>query len=67
MYQPDDSSLQAIRARAYELAESGHFEGAQAIRQALIAEGWSNTGRAFQSDYMRKAVSERCLAAAKVH
>ncbi|WP_083949161.1 hypothetical protein [Sphingobium cloacae] len=67
MFHADDSSLQALRARAYKLAESGQFDGAHAIRTALIAEGWSNAGRAFQSDYMRKAISERCLAAAKAH
>ncbi|SCW36424.1 hypothetical protein SAMN02927924_00203 [Sphingobium faniae] len=67
MFHADDSSLQALRSRAYTLAESGQFDGAHAIRQALIAEGWSNTGRAFQSEYMRKAISERCMAAVKLH
>ncbi len=67
MFATDDSSLQAIRARAYKLAESGRFDGAHAVEQALVAEGWSNAGRAFQSDYMRKAISERCMAAVKAH
>lgn len=62
----DDRGLQAARARAYTLAESGLFDSAHAVEQALIAEGWSNVGRALESDYARKAISERCTAA-KTH
>ena len=59
----DDRSLQAARARAYALAESGQFDNSNAVQQALVAEGWSNAGRALDSDYARKAVGEKCRAA----
>ncbi len=59
----DDARQQALRARAYQLAESGKFDGAHAVEQALIAEGWPNASAALQSSYARKAISERCLAA----
>ncbi|EQB32456.1 hypothetical protein [Sphingobium ummariense] len=64
---PDNSGLQAVRARAYALAESGRFSNARAVEQALIAEGWPQAGAALQSDYARKAISEKCQAAAKAH
>ncbi|KKW91010.1 MULTISPECIES: hypothetical protein [Sphingobium] len=67
MMHADDSRLQALRARAYALAESGRFNGAHAVEQALIAEGWPNAGAALQSSYTRKAISERCMAATKAH
>ena len=35
----DDRSLQAARARAYALAETGRFDNGNAVQQALIAEG----------------------------
>ena len=63
MMHREDASLQALRARAYVLAESGRFDGAHAVEQALIAEGWTNAAVALQSSYTRKAISERCLAA----
>ncbi len=63
MFPNDDRSLQAARARAYVLAESGQFAGTHAVEQALIAEGWSNASRALNSDYARKAISERCSTA----
>lgn len=63
MMHGDDGRLQALRARAYELAESGRYNGAHAVEQALIAEGWSNAASALQNSFTRKAVSERCLAA----
>ncbi|HKY82916.1 MAG TPA: hypothetical protein VJM09_15770 [Sphingobium sp.] len=63
MMHGDDSHSQALRARAYALAETGQFEGAHAVEQALIAEGWPNAAAALQSSYTRKAISERCLAA----
>ena len=66
MFRSDDSSLQALRARAYALAESGRFEGAHGVEQALVAEGWPNIHRALESEYARKSISERCLAA-KAH
>jgi hypothetical protein len=59
----DDRSLQAARARAYALAETGQYDNSNAVQQALIAEGWSDAGRAMDSDYARKAVGERCRAA----
>ncbi|MBA4089554.1 MULTISPECIES: hypothetical protein [Sphingomonadaceae] len=63
MIHGDDRSLQAARARAYTLAETGKFDNSNAVQQALIAEGWSNAARALDSDYARKAVGERCRAA----
>jgi hypothetical protein len=68
MLQGDDRSLQAARARAYALADSGDYDNSHAVQQALVAEGWSNAGRALDSDYARKAIAERCHAAAmKAH
>jgi hypothetical protein len=67
MFHGDDRSLQAARARAYALAESGQFDNSNGVQQALIAEGWSNAGRAMDSDYARKSVGEKCRAATKVH
>jgi hypothetical protein len=66
MIHGDDRGLQAARARAYALAETGQFENSHAVQQALIAEGWPNAGLALDSDYARKAVGERCRAA-KAH
>jgi len=63
MMHKDDAGMQALRARAYVLAESGRFGSAHAVEQALIAEGWANAAAALQSSYTRKAISERCLAA----
>ena len=40
MIRSDNSGLQALRARAYALAESGQFANAHAVEQALVAEGW---------------------------
>jgi hypothetical protein len=66
MIHGDDRGLQAARARAYTLAETGQFDNSHAVQQALIAEGWPNAGQALDSDYARKAVGERCRAA-KAH
>lgn len=66
MMHSEDGRLQALRARAYVLAESGRYDGAHAVERALVAEGWPNAGVALQSSYTRKAISERCLAA-KAH
>lgn len=66
MIRTDNEALQALRARAYTLAETGRFDGAHAVEQALIAEGWPNAGEALQSEYSRKAIGERCRAA-KAH
>lgn len=63
MMHGDDARLQALRERAYQLAETGRFDGAHAVEQALVAEGWANAAAALQSGYTRKAISERCLAA----
>jgi hypothetical protein len=62
-----DGRLQALRARAYELAETGRYGGTHAVEQALIAEGWPNAGAALQSSYTRKAISEKCSAATRAH
>ncbi|MDT7535910.1 hypothetical protein OVY48_21165 [Sphingobium sp. SA2] len=66
MLHADDRGLQALRARAYTLAETGHFENIRAVEQALIAEGWPNAAQALDSEYARKAVGERCRMA-KAH
>lgn len=63
MMHSEDGRLQALRARAYALAESGRYDGAHAVERALVAEGWPNAASALQSSYTRKAISERCLAA----
>jgi len=63
MMEQDEKGLQAARNRAYALADSGRYANARAVEQALIGEGWSNAGRALESDYARKSVSERCSAA----
>lgn len=63
MIHGDDRSLQAARARAYALADSGRYDNLHSVQQALISEGWSNAGRALDSDYARKAIGERCRAA----
>ncbi|WP_062120785.1 MULTISPECIES: hypothetical protein [Sphingobium] len=63
MMHGDDARLQALRERAYQLAETGRYDGAHAVEQALVAEGWANAAAALRSGYTRKAISERCLAA----
>jgi len=62
MIEKDARGMHAIRSRAYALADTGRFMSAHAVEQALIAEGWPNATRALQSEYARKAVSERCAA-----
>lgn len=52
-------SEQAVRQRAYALAESGRFSAVQEVEQALIGEGWSNAHAVLQSDYARKAIRDR--------
>ncbi len=59
----DDRGLQAARARAYTLAETGKFHTINDVQQALIAEGWPNAAEALSGDYAREAVSERCRVA----
>ena len=59
----DDRGMQAMRDRAYVLAETGRFENVHAVEQALIAEGWPNARIALDSSFARKAIGERCRAA----
>ena len=59
----DDRGLQAIRQRAYSLAETGRFSSATSVQQALVGEGWPNAAQALESEFARKAISERCRAA----
>lgn len=59
----DNRGLQAIRDRAYSLAETGRFDNANAVQQALVAEGWPNAAQALESEFARKAIGERCRAA----
>lgn len=59
----DDRGLQAARARAYALADSGRYANIHDVQQALAAEGWPNAVRALEGDYAREAVSERCRTA----
>ncbi|WP_336959144.1 hypothetical protein [Sphingobium aquiterrae] len=54
----------ALHERACQLADSGRFTNVRAVEQALIGEGWADAGRQMQGDYLRKAVGERCRAAA---
>ncbi len=65
MIENQDRGLRAARERAYALADSGRYDRAHAVEQALIAEGWPNAGEAMSSEFARKAVSERCQAARK--
>lgn len=62
MIQSDNRSFQAVRDRAYALADSGRFDSAHAVEQAVIAEGWPNAANALASDFARKSISERCMA-----
>lgn len=59
----DNRGFQAIRDRAYILAETGRFDNANAVQQALVAEGWPNAAQALKSEFARKAIGERCRAA----
>ena len=58
MIRSDNSGLQALRARAYALAESGQFANAHAVEQALVAEGWPNIHRALAGDYWQAPVRQ---------
>ncbi|PZU60212.1 MAG: hypothetical protein DI547_04070 [Sphingobium sp.] len=62
----DRKNEQAVRARAYALAEGGGFASAHEVEAALIGEGWPNVHAALSSEYARKAIVERC-AAARTH
>ncbi|MFZ2995119.1 hypothetical protein [Sphingobium sp.] len=63
MVHQDDRGIQAARARAYALAETGRFDNLNSVKNALVAEGWSNAGAALDSEYARSAIGERCRAA----
>ncbi len=63
MITSDDRSLQALRQRAYVLAESGRFDNAHAVEAALIAEGWPHAAKALEGGHARQAIVERCQAA----
>lgn len=63
MVHQDDRAIQAARARAYVLAETGRFDNLNDVKDALVAEGWSNAGQALDSEYARSAIGERCRAA----
>lgn len=65
MIETQDRGLQAARDRAYALADSGQYDRAHAVEQALIAEGWPNAGEAMASEFTRQSVTERCQAARK--
>lgn len=54
----------ALRERACQLADSGRFASVHEVERALIGEGWADAGQQMQGDYLRKAVGERCRAAA---
>lgn len=63
MHIADNKGDRAIRERAYKLAESGKFEAVRDVERALIGEGWPNARRVMHSDYVMRAVEERCRAA----
>lgn len=63
MIHQDDRAMQAVRQRAYALADSGLFDNAHAVERALIVEGWPNAAHALEGGFARKAVSEKCQAA----
>ena len=65
MIDTQDRGMRAARERAYALADSGQYDRAHSVEQAMIAEGWPNVAQALDSDFTRKAVSERCQAARK--
>lgn len=53
---------QALRTRAYALAESGRFQAVKEIEDALVGEGWPEAGSVMQGDYVRQAIAERLAA-----
>ncbi|MGK2912290.1 MAG: hypothetical protein ACSLE1_21205 [Sphingobium sp.] len=53
---------QALRTRAYALAESGRFHAVKDVEEALVGEGWPHAGALMQGDYMRQAIAERLAA-----
>lgn len=55
---------QALRARAYTLAESGRFATVRDVEQAIIGEGWPDAARVLGSSYVRQALTERLAAKA---
>ncbi|HEY9580211.1 MAG TPA: hypothetical protein VIR65_10160 [Rhizorhapis sp.] len=54
---------QAVRERAFMLADSGRFDTAFEIERVLIAEGWPNAGRAMTGEIFRQAIHDRCTEA----
>lgn len=64
MHISENKADQAVRNRAFALADSGRFDTATAIERALISEGWPNVGRTMASEVFRQAVHDRCAAAA---
>ncbi len=68
MHIADNKGDRAVRDRAYKLAESGNFEAVRDVERALVGEGWPNAYRIMHSDYVMRAVEEKCRAArVKVH
>lgn len=63
MHITENKTDQAVRNRAFALADSGQFETTAAIERALISEGWPNVSRTMASEVFRQAVHDRCAAA----
>lgn len=63
MLHGDNRGVQAARARAYALADTGRYANGNAVARALIAEGWPNAAEALGSDHARETVAERCRVA----
>ena len=53
---------QALRARAYILAETGNFAAVRDVEQAMIGEGWPDAAEVLGHDYVRRALAERLAA-----
>lgn len=63
MHITQNKADQAVRNRAFALADSGRFDTAAAIERALISEGWPNVSRTMASEVFRQAVLDRCATA----
>ena len=57
---------QALRQRAYALADSGDFDSAHHIRTKLASEGWPNVQPTLSGAFMTERLGER-IEAARTH
>lgn len=63
MLHTDDPRSRTIRERAYKLADAGLYDGWRSIERALIGEGWPNSRAVLSSEFVRRALDDRCAAA----